>query len=224
MNSVANLVDQSRDGIAAELSPLLYLRRVAHLGDVDTALLLESSHTVGAVAEVGLGILAVHHESVLVPKSARQNYVSVADVVELNIVNLRNFGNLLECCGEELLYFLVARVERSIIRYVRRIVASRLTQSVYCVPALRLASGSHCRHPCMIFQTYLLGCFRRCADLLHIHSSVDAHTGNAMLLPSLEVGNKRFFGSFVGIARPSIHWNLVALGTCTQCGERHGKS
>ena len=217
------MIYQCSNSVAAELCPLLDLRRVAHLGDVYSALLLESSHTVGAVAEVGLGILAVHHESVLVPKSARQNHVSVTYVVELNIVNLRNFGNLLECRGKELLHILIARVERSIIRYVRRVVVCRLAQSVYGVPALRLAARSHSRHPCVILQSRLLGSLRRCTYLLHVHSGVNTHARNAVLLPCLEVGSKRFFSSVVGIARPSIHRNLVALGTGTQSCERHGK-
>ena len=217
------MIYQCSNSIAAELCPLLNLRRVAHLGDVYSALLLEYSHTVVAVAEVGLGIFAVHVESVLVPQATRQDYVGITDIVELNVVNLRNFGNLLESCSEEFLHFLVTRVERCIIRYVRRIVVGRLAQSVYGVPALRLSAGSHSRHPCVILQSRLLGSLRRCTYLLHVHSGVDTHARNAVLLPCLEVGSKRFFSSVVGIARPSIHRNLVALGTGTQSCERHGK-
>ena len=172
-----------------------------------------------AVAIVSFGIFAVHVKTILVPKTASKDDVSITDIVELNIVDARDGGNLLKLLDKETLHVFVAGVESGVVRHVSLIVISRLAETVYSIPALRLAALNHSGHPSMIFQTHLLSHLCSRTDLLCVHSSIDAYTCDAMHLPSLEVSSKRFLSSVLSPSRPCEYRDVLTFGACAKRGK-----
>ncbi len=225
MHGVGNAVHESRDCIAAELCPCFYLRRVGHPRDVDACLLLESSHAVGTITIVCRGILAVHVEAIFVPQPTGKYYIGITDVVELHEIDLRDGGNLLELVDEIGFHLSIARVERGVIRHISGLVGCRFAQPVHCVPAVLLAALHHRRHPGVILQAQFPRHFRRCFNLLDVHSGIDANARHAVTFPRLEVVFEGFGSGICWISAPDIHRQRAALGLCTRhCCNEEGEN
>ena len=96
MHSVANLVYEGSDVVAAPFSPSLNCVGLFGGTNVDACFSLELAHAAVAVAEVGLWIFLVHNQAIFFPQAAAENHVGVADIVELNKFHLGDGSNLLD--------------------------------------------------------------------------------------------------------------------------------
>jgi len=76
------------------LFPLLHLCRILNRTDIDPTLLLKPFYTMITIAIIILGIFPVHNQTIFVPESPGQDYIRVADIIQVNAIHLLKAGNL----------------------------------------------------------------------------------------------------------------------------------
>ena len=94
VNLVGDAIYQFRDQVATELRPFRAFGRILYGFDVDTGSGLEIGYAFVTVTIVRRRIFLVHHQAVFFPKSAGQDDIHVTDIIQMDIIHLRDIGYL----------------------------------------------------------------------------------------------------------------------------------
>ena len=203
MDRVAHLRHQRGDLPATERRPLGHGLRILRLENVDTGQFLELVHAAVAVAIVRRRIRAVGEvQAVLVPQTAGQDGVGIADVVQLDIVHVGNGGDFRDHRHDEVLDFGVRRIQGLIVLHIGRELVRGLAEAVHAVPVVRLAALQHAGLPGVVLETFLVGDGGNGRDVGEVR--LDTNARETMGLVVLELGPYLFQVRVLADAVPSV--------------------
>ena len=208
MNCSRNLIYQTGNTVVTELFPFFTSRRIFYRLDIDTAFSLEIGYTFVAVTIIGCRIFFIHHQTIFIPKSTCQNYIDIANIIQMNEINFGNLCNLTIFSNQIIDYIRIVRTHTFIIRNICLHSICRLAFTVYRIPGRICIPFQHCRNPCMILQSGSMSYFCSTSMFFYIETTrIITHTYQPVVLPFFEIGLYRRFCSLLTFSLPTIYRN-----------------